>query len=49
MKLKIACEVKINEKWVRKEDISPEEFASIIETTMNRAMDNIGFDRIKTA
>lgn len=49
MKLKIACEVKINEKWVRKDDVSPEEFATIIEAIMNRAMDNIGFDRMKTA
>lgn len=49
MKLKIACEVKIGENWVHRDNMSAEEFAHIIEEILNQAMGNIGFDRIKTA
>lgn len=46
-KLKIVAMVKINGQWVRQEDVPPEEFRKIVEKTMDRAMDSIGFDRVK--
>ena len=48
-KLKIVSMVRINGQKVRQEDIPPEEFKAIVEKAIVRAMDNIGFDRIKTA
>lgn len=48
-KLKIVSMVKINGTWVNQDDIDTEEFKKMIEIKMDTAMQNIGFERIKTA
>ncbi len=46
-KLKIVSMVEIDGKRYRQEDIPPEEFEAIVEKVIERAMNNIGFVRVK--
>lgn len=48
-KLQIVSMVKVDGIWKNQEDIDPEEFRKMIEAKMDAAMQNIGFERIKTA
>lgn len=47
--LKIVSMVKVNGTWVNQEDIPAEEFKEMLEKKLNETMQNIGFERIKTA
>jgi hypothetical protein len=49
MDLKIVSMVRINGERVRQEDIPPEEFRAIVEKVVERAMNNIGFERVNSA
>lgn len=43
MKPKIISQIKINGEWVNQEDIPAEVVAQIVEQTIKRAAENIGF------
>lgn len=44
-KLKIVCICRINGEYVRREDVPPEQFASLVEQKIDSAMKNLGFVR----
>lgn len=50
-KRKLTCVnfVKKDGEWVRREDMSEEEFWSIIEKTLEAGMKEIGFQRVKSS
>lgn len=47
--LEIVSMIKVNGEWVNQEDLLPEEAVEIIGKTMDRAMANIGYQKVKTA
>lgn len=48
-KLKIISKVRINGELVSQEDIEPEVFRMLVEEKITTVMEQIGFERIKTA
>lgn len=48
-KLKIISKVRINGELVPQEDIEPEVFRMLVEEKITTVMEQIGFERIKTA
>lgn len=47
--LKIVSMVKVNGTWINQNDIPPEDFKEMLEKKIEETMQNIGFERIKTA
>lgn len=46
--LEIVSMIKVDGEWVNQKDLPPEKAAEIIEKVIDRAMNNIGFQRVKS-
>lgn len=48
-KLQIINKIRLNGELYLQEDFDPEEFRSLVDKKMNETMENIGFEKDKTA